>query len=151
MNDHVDPTSEAGRVPQPEMVPVLDVGLTVAEGGVEYPTAVIDAGAHPDVADLARVHAQEGMGDLRTEAMCVPFEDGHVFLLGVWMTSPVQAAFALAFSLPSHTEFLHHVIAAGNLLIATSDPGRAAEEKPAWLAIDLDPASLLRSMPDTSE
>ena len=97
MNDHVDPTSEAGGVPQPEMVPVLDVGLTVAEGGVEYPTAVIDAGAHPDVADLARVHAQEGMGDLRTEAMCVPFEDGHVFLLGVWMTSPVHAAFALAF------------------------------------------------------
>ena len=34
MSGDVDPTSEAGRAPQPKLVPVLDVGLTVDESGV---------------------------------------------------------------------------------------------------------------------
>ncbi len=47
---------------EPPVIPVIDVGTTIDEDGTRWPTAVIDASDNPEVADLARVHATDGVG-----------------------------------------------------------------------------------------
>ena len=51
---------------------VLDVGTTIESTGERLPTVVVDASDHPEIADLARVHAVDGIGDIATEAAAVP-------------------------------------------------------------------------------
>lgn len=116
----------------------LGAGRTVAVDGSELPTVVIDAGDSPEVADLARVHAVEGIGDIRTDAV----RTDDLVLLGVRMTVPVRAAFAVALNVSRHRELLDDVIASGSLVIAHTDPAAAAEERPHWLAIDIDGPAL---------
>ncbi len=120
-----------------EPLVVTGTGLTVDDAGVGYPTAVIDAAGRPDVTDLPRVHAMDGIGDLRT-TITVGL-DG--LLLGVHMTSPVRSDFSVSFRLPGHLELLGAAADAGHLLLATSDPATAGDA-PVWLAIDLDGARL---------
>jgi hypothetical protein len=54
------------------VLPVLDTGTTIEATGDRLPTVVVDARDHPEIADLARVHAVEGIGDIATEAAAVP-------------------------------------------------------------------------------
>ena len=126
----------------PQLLPVLDVGASIDELGERAPTAVIDASRNPEVADLARVHAIEGIGDVRTTAMRVPIDSNELVLLGVSLTSPVSATFAVAFVLPDHDGFLREVADAGRLVFATTDPTSAATERPLWLAVDIESGAL---------
>lgn len=134
--------------PVPTLLPVLGVGTTIDTEGRAWPTAVVDASNAPEVADLARVHAIEGVGDVHTVAERVQAADVDLFLLGVRMTSPVSAAFALAFRLPEHQQFLAEVAApAARLTVATSDPNEAnAGIEAMWLSVDLDPEAFLHAL-----
>lgn len=117
---------------------VRDTGRMVDGDGRQLPTVVIDATDAPEVSDLARVHAVEGVGDIRTEALRV----GDQIVLGIRMTVPVRAAFAIAIDRHRHRALLDDVIEQGALVIAHTDPQRAAIERPQWLAIDIDGAAL---------
>ena len=131
------------------VLPVLDAGTTIDADGERLPTVVVDARGNPEVADLARVHAIEGIGDIATEAVAVPAGDGAWrFLLAVIISTPVRCSFVLEFALPPHRRVLDEAAAAGRLVIATTPPERAAADQPLWLAIDLDARSLLDALPD---
>lgn len=130
------------------LLPVLDMGTTVAVDGERLPTVVVDTADHPEVADLARVHAIEGIGDIATEAICVPVGEGHQLLLGVRVTIPVRCTFALGFTLPMHRPVINDAAATGQLVIATTDPTRAADDQPHWLAITIDQSRLAATLPD---
>jgi hypothetical protein len=132
------------------ILPVLETGTTIDASGAQLPTAVVDATDHPEVADLARVHAVEGIGDIATEAAAVPIgDDGAAwrFFLAVIVNSPVQCAFVLEFALPADRRVLDEAVAAGQLVIATTTPERASVDQPLWLAIDLDPGALADALP----
>ena len=116
------------------MLPVLGSGRTIDIHGTASPTVVVDADDVPAVADLARVHAVEGIGDIRTEAI----REGDMVALGVRITSPVQSTFVLAFEFERHRAVLADAADVGHLVIAHTDPTVAARERPLWLAIDLD-------------
>ena len=136
--------------PEVVVLPVLEAGTTIDVSGAELPTVVVDATGHPEIADLARVHAVEGIGDIATEAAAVPTgDDEHPwrFLLAVIMRTPVTAAFVLEFALPHDRRILEEAAAAGRLVIATTPPERAVADQPIWLAIDLDPRSLTDALP----
>lgn len=124
------------------MLLVLDTGTTIDVDGAEWPTAVVDASDHPAIADLPRVHATEGIGDIRTEILRLPIDDADVVLLGVRLTRPVLCAFALVFSLPAQRHVLDEAADKGNLMVATTPPTRVASDQPLWLAIDIDGEAL---------
>jgi len=129
------------------LLPVLDIGTTLASDGERLPTVVVDTTNHPQVADLARVHAIEGIGDISTEALCVPVGDGHQLLLGVRVSIPVRCTFALGFTLPAHRPVLDDAATTEQLVIATTDPTRAGDDQPHWLAITIDKDRLLAVLP----
>jgi hypothetical protein len=131
------------------ILPVLETGTMIDSSGDQLPTVVVDATGHPEIADLARVHAVEGIGDIATEAAAVPAGDGAWrFFLAVIISSPVTCAFVLEFALPSDRRVLDEAAAAGRLVIATTPPERAEFDQPLWLAIDLDRRSLVEALPD---
>ena len=119
-----------------------EIGHTLIGENVWMPTVTIDASESPEVADLARVHAVEGIGDVSTHAIR---QDDSV-VVGVQLTSPVQAMFAVAFSCALHREFLNEVADAKSLIFATTDTGSAHEEQPLWLSVDIDGDALRQIM-----
>jgi hypothetical protein len=129
---------------------VLEAGTTIDATGAELPTVVVDAADHPEIADLARVHAVEGIGDIATEATAIPTGDEEIpwrLLLAVIIRVPVRCAFVLEFLLPVDRHVLDEAVAAGRLVIATTPPERAAVDQPLWLAIELDPGALREALP----
>jgi hypothetical protein len=106
------------------------------------PTVTIDVSQFPEVADLARVHAVEGIGDVSTHAI----RQDNTVVVGVQLTSPVQAMFAIAFSFVLHREFLNEVADAKSLIFATTDTGSAHEDQPLWLSVDIDGDALRQIM-----
>lgn len=137
--DEPMPVSAADDVP---VFAVVGSGHTIDGDGTTLPTVVIDASAVPSVADLARVHAVEGIGDIRTSAL----RAGELVLLGIGMSSPVTAAFAIAFDAEHDRAILDDAIDVGCLVIAHTDPGDAGEHAPQWLAIDIDGDALARCL-----
>lgn len=137
---------------------VIDTGTTVDVDGRSWPTAVIDASAHPEISDLARVHAIDGIGDIATEAALLDVDavdadaDGHgvehMLAMAVIITVPVHAAFVVAFALPAQRAVLDDALRHGSLVIATTDPESAGDEHPLWLAIDIDAALLGDVLPN---
>ena len=126
-------------------VPVFiaqEIGHTLHDGDVWMPTVTIDASQSPEVADLARVHAVEGIGDVSTHAI----RQDDTVVVGVQLTSPVQAIFAVAFSYSLHREFLNEVADAGSLIVATTDAQTAHEERPLWLSVDIDGNALRQTI-----
>ena len=119
-----------------------EIGHTLVDENVWMPTVTIDVSQAPEVADLARVHAVEGIGDVSTHAI----REGDAVVIGVQLTSPVQAVFAVAFSYALHGEFLKEVADAGSLIFATTDAETAHEEHPLWLSVDIDGAALRQTM-----
>lgn len=152
--DRDTPGVQAVVRPAPDPGPPLDVlsiGTTLGVDGVTYPTAVIDASARPDVADLARVHAVEGVGDIATEAHLAPSAPGSTdLLLRVTLTSPVRCRFAVRFGLPQHHVVLADAATTGTIVLATSSP-LAAGAAPVWLALDLDGPALQRVLDRAQE
>ena len=126
-------------------VPVFvaqEIGRTLVDENKWMPTVTIDVSQSPEVADLARVHAVEGMGDVSTHAI----RQDDAVVLGVQLTSPVQAIFAVAFSYAQHQEFLKDVAEAGALIFATTDVENAIEDQPLWLSVDIDGSALLETL-----
>ena len=119
-----------------------EIGHTLIGENVWMPTVTIDVSQFPEVADLARVHAVEGVGDVTTHAI----RQDDTVVVGVQLTSPVQAMFAVAFSFVLHREFLNEVADAESLIFATTDTGSAHEEHPLWLSVDIDGAALRHMM-----
>ena len=119
-----------------------EIGHTLVDENVWMPTVTIDVSQAPEVADLARVHAVEGIGDVSTHAI----REGDAVVIGVQLTSPVQAVFAVAFSYALHGEFLKEVADAGSLIFATTDAETAHEEHPLWLSVDIDGDALRQTM-----
>ena len=119
-----------------------EIGHTLIDENVWMPTVTIDTSQSPEVADLARVHAVEGIGDVSTHAI----REGDAVVIGVQLTSPVQAVFAVAFSYALHGEFLKEVANAGSLIFATTDAETAHEDRPLWLSIDIDGEALRQTM-----
>ena len=111
-----------------------EIGRTLLDGDVWMPTVTIDVSQSPEVADLARVHAVEGIGDVSTHAI----RQDDAIVIGVQLTSPVRAIFAVAFSYALHREFLNEVADAGSLIFATTDAQTAHEDRPLWLSVDID-------------
>ena len=126
-------------------VPVFvaqEIGRTLVDENKWMPTVTIDVSQSPEVADLARVHAVEGMGDVSTHAI----RQDDAVVLGVQLTSPVRAVFAVAFSYAQHREFLKDVAEAGALIFATTDVENAIEDQPLWLSVDIDGSALLETL-----
>ena len=119
-----------------------EIGHTLVDENVWMPTVTIDVSQAPEVADLARVHAVEGIGDVSTHAI----RQDDAIVVGVQLTSPVQAMFAVAFSYALHAEFLKEVADAGSLIFATTDVEAAHEEHPLWLSVDIDGEALRQTM-----
>ena len=119
-----------------------EIGHTLSDGNVWLPTVTIDVSQSPEVADLARVHAVEGIGDVSTHAI----RQDDAIVIGVQLTSPVQAMFAVAFSYALHRDFLNEVADAKSLIFATTDVEAAHEEHPLWLSVDIDGAALRQTM-----
>lgn len=115
-----------------------EIGHTLLDENTWMPTVTIDVSQSPAVADLARVHAVEGIGNVSTHAI----REDDTVLLGVQLTSPVQATFAVAFSYELHREFLNEVAEAGTLVFATTDTETAHEERPLWLSVNIDGGAL---------
>ena len=123
---------------RPPLLPARELGFSLVDDGTTVPTVLIDTSQHPEIRDLARVHATEGIGDVRTIARRVTAPERDVLVLGVSLTRPVRAAFAVSFVLPDHRPFLEAVAAHGRLALGSPEP-LASEQ---WLAIDIDGPSL---------
>jgi hypothetical protein len=119
-----------------------EIGRTLLDENVWMPTVTIDVSQSPEVADLARVHAIEGIGDVSTHAI----RQDDTVLVGVQLTSPVQATFAVAFSYALHQEFLEEVADAGSLVFATTATESAHEVRPLWLSVDIDGTALRQTL-----
>ena len=119
-----------------------EIGHTLVDENIWMPTVTIDVSQAPEVADLARVHAVEGIGDVSTHAI----RQDDAVVVGVQLTSPVQAMFAVAFSYALHREFLNEVADAKSLIFATTDVEAAHEEHPLWLSVDIDGDALRQTM-----
>ena len=121
---------------------VQEIGHTLVGENVWMPTVTIDVSESPEVADLARVHAVEGVGDVSTLAM----RQEDAVVIGVRLSKPVEAIFAVAFHYELHKEFLREVSDAGALVFATTNTAHAGEEQPLWLSVDIDGSSLRRTL-----
>jgi len=119
-----------------------EIGHTLLDEDTWMPTVTIDVSQSPEVADLARVHAVEGIGDVSTHAI----RQDDTVLVGVQLTSPVQATFAVAFSYSMHQEFLNEVADAGSLVFATTATESAHEDRPLWLSVDIDGTALRQTL-----
>jgi hypothetical protein len=119
-----------------------EIGHTLLDENAWMPTVTIDVSQSPEVADLARVHAIEGIGNVTTHAI----REDDTVLLGVQLTSPVQATFAIAFSYALHRDFLNEVADAGSLVFATTATESALEERPLWLSVFIDGAALRQTL-----
>ena len=131
-------------------VPVFvaqEIGRTLVDENKWMPTVTIDVSQSPEVADLARVHAVEGMGDVSTHAI----RQDDAVVLGVQLTTPVRAIFAVAFSFAQHREFLKDVAEAGALIFATTDVENAIEDQPLWLSVDIDGSALLETLRNSGD
>ena len=131
-------------------VPVFvaqEIGRTLVDENKWMPTVTIDVSQSPEVADLARVHAVEGMGDVSTHAI----RQDDAVVLGVQLTSPVRAIFAVAFSYAQHREFLKDVAEAGALIFATTNVENAIEDQPLWLSVDIDGGALLETLRNSGD
>lgn len=126
-------------------VPVFvaqEIGHTFIDENVWMPTVTIDVSQSPEIADLARVHAVEGVGDVNTHAI----RQDDAVVIGVRLTTPVEAMFAVAFSYSMHREFLHEVAVAGTLVFATTNTENAHEERPLWLSVFIESAGLRQAL-----
>lgn len=119
-----------------------EIGRSLSDENVWLPTVTIDVSQAPEVADLARVHAVEGIGDVSTHAI----RQDDAIVVGVQLTSPVHAMFAVAFSYALHGDFLKEVADAGSLIFATTEVEVAHEDRPLWLSVDIDGDALRQTM-----
>jgi len=131
-------------------VPVFvaqEIGHTFIDESVWMPTVTIDVSQSPEIADLSRVHAVEGIGDVSTHAI----RQDDTVVLGVQLNTPVQAIFVVAFNYLLHRDFLHEVADAGTLVFATTNTENAHEERPLWLSVFIDGNDMRQALNDEAD
>jgi len=131
-------------------VPVFvaqEIGHTFIDENVWMPTVTIDVSESPEITDLARVHAVEGIGDVSTHAI----RQDDTVVLGVQLNSPVNAVFVVAFSYSLHRDFLYEVADAGILVFATTKTENAHEERPLWLSVFIDGDDMRQALTDKAD
>ena len=119
-----------------------EVGRTLGSDNSWLPTVSIDVAGFPAISDLARVHAVEGIGDVSTHAI----RQNESVIIGVRVSVPVEATFAIVFNYFEHKQFLQDVATAGTLTFATTDTRSAHIDMPLWLSVDIDGDSLRQSV-----
>lgn len=121
----------------PPPLPVQSVGWTMSEIDgqmMSLPSVALDTVGRADVADLARVHAIEGIGDIRT--LATPAEGGVRF--DIVVVSPVRCHLSFVVS-NEHRSILEHAAREESLVLATGDPSTVDET---WLAVNIDGPAL---------
>ncbi len=124
---------------------IVSAGTTIDTDGISFPTVVVDVSERPDVRDLARVVAADGVGDLTTKGDVGMDPQGRtVIRLTARATSPVQVEFSLVFPMPAYAELLGDAARMGCLVIAvaTGDPPEIDSDH--WLGLDVDSLALQR-------
>lgn len=131
--------------PETEPLRIVSAGTTIDTDGVSFPTVVVDASNRPDVRDLVRVVAIDGVGDLTTAGDVGMDPQGRtVIRLMARATVPVAVEFTMVFPMPAYAELLGDAARMGCLVIAsaTGDPPTIDNEN--WLGLDLDSTSLMK-------
>lgn len=131
--------------PETEPLRIVSAGTTIDTDGVSFPTVVVDASNRPDVRDLVRVVAIDGVGDLTTTGDVGMDPQGRtVIRLMARATVPVAVEFTMVFPMPAYAELLGDAARMGCLVIAsaTGDPPTIDNEN--WLGLDLDSTSLMK-------
>jgi len=103
-------------------VPVASVGAVLdPDVGEEVAAVCLDARDRPEVADLARVHSSEGVGDLRLGLGVWDLGPPTDWLvrLEVVVTRPVACEFFWAMAWESHQAWLDHVASGGVVALGT--------------------------------
>jgi len=117
---------------------VLSMGHVVLDDGLPVPAVLLDTSARPDVADLARVAATEGVGDLRCGLGVWDLgspEDWLVRIEAV-VDHPVRCRFHLCVVWHKSQEWLGDIAANGTVTVGTGDGSGP------WLALNVDPIRL---------
>ena len=95
------------------------------------PLLWLDAEHRPEVADLWRVHATEGCGDVRTRWVYDLFAPTPTFFFVCQFQTPVCTTFSVAFPLALYDAFLETMTACRQIvIIAESPPLGFAERTP---------------------
>jgi hypothetical protein len=131
------------RPPVSDVLRVVSAGTTLDAEGRVFPTVMIDVGEHLELAAVAMVLDQDGVGDLATVAAMALDELGRrSVVVTVTATVPVATEFSIGFPVPAFTRLLHEAADAGCLVIACAagDPPQVVGD--AWLGVDLDGAAL---------
>jgi len=103
------------------------------------PALVLDAAQRPDVTDLVRVQAAEGVGDLRCGVGLwdVGPPGDWLVRLEVLVDHPVHCRFHTVLDWATHRSWLVSVAAAGAIALSVGDTeGR-------WLVVTVDPGRLV--------
>lgn len=120
-------------------VPTVSVGAIVdPTDDAVLPALVLATDERPDVVDLVRVHATDGVGDLRCGIGIWDLGEPDAWLvrLEVAVDHPVHCRFHTVLTWATHRSWLASVADAGALALGTGDhEGR-------WLVLTVDPDRL---------
>lgn len=123
----------------------MSAGTTIDTDGVSFPTVVVDTTERPDVRDLARVVAQDGVGDLATDGDIGMEPNGRtVIRLTAQASVPVAVEFTLVFPMPAYAELLGDAARMGCLVVAAAIGDPPEVDSGHWLGLDVDGQSLQR-------
>lgn len=118
-------------------VAVMSTGFIVdPDDGATVAAMVLDTTDRPDVADLARVHAAEGVGDVRCGLGVFDLGPPECWLvrLEVAVDHPVQCRFHTVMDWVGHRQWLASVVDGGSVAVGA---GVDAEH---WLRLNVDPS-----------
>jgi hypothetical protein len=116
-------------------VPARSTGWVVdPDDGRPVPAVLLDTTGRPDVADLARVMAIEGVGDLRCGVGVWDLDGPEAALvrLEAALDHPVRCRFHLVLSWAEHAAWLAAVADTAAVAVGTGDGDGA------WLMLDVD-------------
>lgn len=149
-------------------VPAVSLGLVMANDTELLPAVLLDATTRPDVADLARVHDFDGIGDLRCGFGACDIGDPEDWLVrfDVAVDHPVMCRFHTVVSWSVNTDWLDAVAAHGAVALGTQtsvpptdlsgqhsqthtgnvdqvgQQHRSVPADEAWLVVNVDPTRL---------
>ena len=133
-------------------VPVASVGAVVdPDLNEEVPAVCLDARDRPEVGDLARVHASEGVGDLRLGLGVWDLGPPTDWLvrLEVVVTLPVVCRFFWCVAWEEHLAWLDRVASIG--VVAVGTLGLDGEPGGDWLVMNVDAERLAPVLLDLKE
>ncbi len=124
---------------------IVSAGTTIDTDGISFPTVVVDVSDRPDVRDLARVVATDGVGDLTTTGDIGMDPQGRTVIRLVARAShPVNVEFSLVFPMPAYSELLGDAARMGCLVIASATGDPPEIDTSNWLGLDVDSSALQR-------